>query len=131
MEKRSTARYPLQLDTVISSLDTGRPLEERTRTRNISSHGMLFASGKNWVPGQPVSMLIKVGEKVSPPHGYDLSLKGHIVRQNRLPGEDQLHCAVEFKGRWQFIHREEGNDKESSSMPVPGNENNKGGYHAQ
>lgn len=111
MERRSAVRYPLLLDTLVSSVDSRKPLEESAEIRNISSKGALFISGEPWEKNQPVSMLIRLGKKLDPPYTYDLKLDGRIVRESNLPEESGRCCAVEFQGRWKFMNRGEEREK--------------------
>jgi len=115
MERRSAVRYPLLLDTLVSSVDSRKPLEESAEIRNISSRGALFASREPWKKDQPVSMMISLGKKLNPPYSYDLKLDGRIVRESHQPEEKGCFYAVEFEGRWKFMNRGEEREKEVSS----------------
>src|SRR5450631_4326929 len=58
LERRSRIRFPIALDARYAVVGR-QDIKGTGRTMNISSHGVLVTSAREWSPGTPVSVVIE------------------------------------------------------------------------
>ena len=97
---RAARRYPLSLGATVRSRTpgVGRRGAIPVRTRDMSSCGVSFYGGREWVRGEAVSLLIEIGRDVVSPYTYTLKVEGRVVRKDTDQESGTAYHAVEFDG---------------------------------
>lgn len=103
---RAAVRYPLSLEALVMPMTSAAEGQEMVpvRTRDMSSRGISFYTGRNWGCGETVSLQIKFGRDVLEPYSYTLEVEGQVVRKGTDPESGMAYHAVQFDGPGKILH---------------------------
>ena len=82
LERRSRIRFPIALDAHYAVVGR-QEIVGMGRTMNISSHGVLITSAREWTPGASVSVVIEWPILLGSVRPLALHIQGRVVRSDR------------------------------------------------